>query len=71
MKKSDVRAHLTAVASGKTPSAEAGGTIVDAGFAAKHQAAFVAWHRFVAKAHREGGRGEPLHAPAEILTPLP
>lgn len=69
--KVDVRAHLDAVASGKKPVAEARGTTVDARFAAKHQEAFAAWHRFVASARRDGARGEPLHAPAEILTPLP
>lgn len=69
--KNDVRAHLAAVASGKNPGAEARGTTLDPAFAAKHRAAFAAWHGFVADACRDGSRGEPLHAPAEILTPLP
>lgn len=67
--KPDARAYLAAVASGRKP--ESGGSTVDPAFAAKHQAAFAAWHSFVADAHRDGSRGEPLHAPAEILTPLP
>lgn len=61
----DVRAEIEAVAKGKSVEAE-DNTIVNEAIAGDHQAAFVAWERFAIPL-----QGEPIMAPAELLTPLP
>lgn len=69
MKPTDLRPQLEAIAEGRTLAAVFGekhGTVVDAAAVEKHQAAFRTWRAFAKPA-----RGEPLVAPAEILTPLP
>jgi len=67
----DIRAHLDAVASGKAPAAEARGSVIDPALVAKHKGAFDAWHSFAAGGRNTHRGGEPLHAPSEVLVPLP
>lgn len=66
----DLRSALEAVAAGRTLTNQAAAAnIVDPALLKAHQPAFRAWNSF-ARASR-AGKGEPLAAPSEILTPLP
>lgn len=69
MPRPDVRAELEAIAAGKAPARESERTIIPERMLEKHQPDFRAWLAF-AQASRSQ-EGEPLHAPAELLTPLP
>jgi len=75
MKPTDLRAQLKAIAAGRDPrlAAVPDKTNLQAAFVRKHQPAFRAWKQFAGSCLREpgGNRGEPLSAPAELLTPLP
>jgi len=75
MKSTDIRDQLKSIAAGKDPRLAAilDKTILQAEFVRKHQPAFRAWKQFAGSCLREpgGNRGEPLSAPAELLTPLP
>ena len=65
----DLRATLETIAEGRRLAdvfAEQHGTVIDAAAVDKDQPAFNAWRSFAMPA-----RGEPLPAPAELLTPLP
>ena len=63
-KKPDLRARLEQIARGESSTPKAG--VIEPGLVATHQQAFNAWARFAGH-----GSGEPLAAPAELLTPLP
>jgi len=74
MKPTDLRAQLKAIAAGRDPRlAVLDKTSLQAAFVRTHQPAFRAWKHFAGSCLREpgGNRGEPLSAPAELLTPLP
>lgn len=61
-----MRARLEAIAAGKGEASSSVALISEA-VAEKHQGDFAAWARF-SDMRRPG---EPLSAPAELLTPLP
>lgn len=63
--KKDIRADLEAIAKGK-PVQASRGPVIDEAIVKSRQADFRAWHAFVTPVE-----GEPLTAPAELLTPLP
>lgn len=60
-----VRARLQAIAEGK-PAEASRRPIVELTTVEKHSRDFEAWHRFSSLTD-----GEPMLAPAEILSPLP
>lgn len=63
----DLRARLQAIADGRAEAPEKGAVPpVQPTFVHTHQATFRAWHRFAVLR-----QGEPLTAPAGLLTPLP
>lgn len=62
--KPDLRARIEAIAAGTARSDGQNG-MLDPAFLEEHGAAFMAWGHFIEM------RGEPLNAPAELLTPLP
>lgn len=66
MAKTDIRAELEAIAAGKATGIKPGEALINEALVEKHGADFAAWKRF-----SEPRAGEPLAAPAELLTPLP